>query len=666
MFDVFYYNQKPNLFAFEKPADSLDHAASLSTTEFFWYVDGNNDYTGFNFDWQSVPWEQHQVHVFPSQHQTDGNVYFAPKKLAVDRQLNFRQDQCVRANTSEIFFVDHFNPSSNERYAGLQVKYPTIQRVRYVDNEVDTIKRCAAKSRFDKFWVIDSRNRYDDFDFTWHPMSWDNTLTHVFPTKWHKWGNTFLLSKSTFLQHADWIKTLSELPNLSFVSSQSATADNDQLEIHYVDHGNAQNNLEDLRARFPQIKVTRFVDTYLDTFKRIASNSTADTVWIVSSLCDYTDFDFSWYPDPWQEEMLHCFGTDGLKKGDTFYMNVAEFRKQMVDIELLDWFNVVCYHEDTTIERYPVPVVYYTGDNLVATVAAHTFTSPYVAFMNRPGQIGIEPCVWRQQDRVVLPVTQDNGSALIPRDVKQYLKTQIYDYPYIDVTMATNQCRPMEVVFISYDETDADKNWEILKQQCPRAKRLHGVEGMDNALKQAAEMSISPWYYAVFAKTVVHPDFKFDFQPDLFQQPKHYIFHAQNPMNGLVYGHMGIVMYNCNIAKSLQSFGIDYTMSAAHEVVPQVSAVAAFNTTPYQTWRTAFREVAKLSQFNDESPTIENSYRLKVWCTKAQGDHAEWCLQGARDAVAFYTANSHDKAQLKNAFDWAWLKQYFTSLHGKQ
>jgi hypothetical protein len=35
MFDIFYSGKKPNLFAHEQQADSIEHAQSLSRTRFF-------------------------------------------------------------------------------------------------------------------------------------------------------------------------------------------------------------------------------------------------------------------------------------------------------------------------------------------------------------------------------------------------------------------------------------------------------------------------------------------------------------------------------------------------------------------------------------------------------------------------------------------------------
>jgi hypothetical protein len=126
---------------------------------------------------------------------------------------------------------------------------------------------------------------------------------------------------------------------------------------------------------------------------------------------------------------------------------------------------------------------------------------------------------------------------------------------------------------------------------------------------------------------------------------------------------MGVVMYNCNMVQSATTFGVDYTLSFKHEVVPIVSAIAKFNTTPYQTWRTAFREGAKLAQFSSQSKDLETEYRLRTWTKSAKGDYAEWCTRGARDGVEFYRANVDDSDALQQAFLWTWLREHFAGLY---
>jgi hypothetical protein len=246
------------------------------------------------------------------------------------------------------------------------------------------------------------------------------------------------------------------------------------------------------------------------------------------------------------------------------------------------------------------------------------------------------------------------------------INTQVYDYPYIDKTQISHDLALQDIVFISYDEPEADVNYEKLLTKFPRAKRVHGVVGMENALAEAAKASQTPWYFAVFGKTELHPDFDFTFQPDYFQQPKHYIFYSENRVNKLVYGEMAVIMYNCNLILDNigQEFGLDYTMSFPHEVVPIISTYGNFNTSPYHTWRTAFREVSKLYDIQSRTPTIETDYRINIWETVADGDYAEWALIGAKDGREFYLAYKDNYEYRKNSFNWQWLRNYFSERYG--
>ena len=79
MFDVFYHGPKPNLFAHERPATTLEQARRKSHTRFFWYIDGSKDLREFDFTWCVAPWEQHQTHIFLLNSQFEAfSVVFAP------------------------------------------------------------------------------------------------------------------------------------------------------------------------------------------------------------------------------------------------------------------------------------------------------------------------------------------------------------------------------------------------------------------------------------------------------------------------------------------------------------------------------------------------------------------------------------------------------------
>ena len=140
MYDVFYFGSKPNLFEFEQPADSLEHAAELCRTGYYWYIYGGNDYSNFDFEWRPAPWESHQLHTFPSQHQRTGGVYFANADTVANREWHFQ----------------------------------TNQRVHRLPNR--------------DLWEIPDNIDDNDFDYSWHPDETEPAYEYRFPSQWQPDG----------------------------------------------------------------------------------------------------------------------------------------------------------------------------------------------------------------------------------------------------------------------------------------------------------------------------------------------------------------------------------------------------------------------------------------------------------------------------------------------
>ena len=46
----------------------------------------------------------------------------------------------------------------------------------------------------------------------------------------------------------------------------------------------------------------------------------------------------------------------------------------------------------------------------------------------------------------------------------------------------------MDIIFISYDEPNADQNFEHLLDLAPHAQRIHGIKGIAQAHIAAAEL----------------------------------------------------------------------------------------------------------------------------------------------------------------------------------
>ena len=101
-----------------------------------------------------------------------------------------------------------------------------------------------------------------------------------------------------------------------------------------------------------------------------------------------------------------------------------------------------------------------------------------------------------------------------------------------------------DVVFLSYDEPNADLHYADLCAKVPWAKRVHGVKGSDHAHKAAAELSETEWFITVDADNIVDPKF-FNLDIDMSNtNTQVYCWCGQNNVNGLRYGNGGLKLWN--------------------------------------------------------------------------------------------------------------------------
>jgi hypothetical protein len=386
-------------------------------------------------------------------------------------------------------------------------------------------------------------------------------------------------------------------------------------------------------------------------------------VWVCSSICDYTEFDFSWHPEAWQATMLHVFASNEQKFGDTFFMHVPTFAAHAESKALLDWYDVN-YVPDVVVPRRAMPVIHHTDDTHVDAVKHTDWAGPLALFTinGMPITMPTVP-LWRKETKTIVPLSAGASAVIIPKTVKGSVKTQLYDYAHIDKTQRKRHGdRPLDVVFISNGEPNAEDNWMMLENRIinlepNRLHRVDKVNGRVAAYHAAARASTTPWFFAVFAKLAINPAFDWSWQPDRMQEPKHYIFHARNPVNGLEYGHQAMIAYNQQLTLGNLGVGLDFTLDSAHEVVPIMSGTAYYSYTPWMAWRTAFREVLKLCASTD----VESQYRLKQWLdseTNGLVNNEEWSVYGAEDAVEYYQGVNGDFEQLRKSYNWDWLASY--------
>lgn len=493
-------------------------------------------------------------------------------------------------------------------------------------------------------WHIPNGVDVRDMDFSWVPDPGEPPYIYQFATQHQKTGGPqYRVAGATEIKYLDMMR---------------AEVTDEAVPIFEIDHldGNA--------GQIPNtVRRVRYFDNYKDTLVRLAKNLKGkhEHVWVCSSICDYTDFDFSWHPETWQSTMLHVFASDEEKLGDTFYMHVPTFAERAEKKELLEWYNVN-FVPRVRVARRPLPVIRHSYDTHVAAVKTLDWSGPLAVFtVDRvPNRLPTIP-LWREKTKIVTPLNPGASSVIVPKTAVPSIKTQLYDYEHIDKTHMYNRNeQPLDVVFISNGEVNADQHWQRTTETANgnnRAVRVDGVNGRVAAYRAAAEASQTPWFFAVFAKLEVETDFDWSWQPDRLQQPKHYIFHAHNPVTGLEYGHMAMVAYNKQLVLQNAAPGLDFTLDQEHEVVPILSGVAHYHDSAWMAWRTAFRECIKLRH---SLPDVENEYRLQVWLGNnlVGTENGEWSRCGAADAVEYYDSVAGDFAELRRSYDWAWLADY--------
>lgn len=231
-----------------------------------------------------------------------------------------------------------------------------------------------------------------------------------------------------------------------------------------------------------------------------------------------------------------------------------------------------------------------------------------------------------------------------------------------------------DVFFLGYDETNIDKHFGFLQDRVPRAKKVGPIEGILEAHHECARLSTSDHFFLVDADADVSKhNFKFEFEDP--RSDTVYVWAAENPINGLTYGYGGIKLFSVEVILALKSFKGDMISNirgvslsddrrARVEFIDEVSCITRFNTSAFETWRSAFRECANLKsvalgKVRSTMPQDMAREFLKGWCDDRSlfGDFGSFCIAGAIQGQRF--AEENDNIDEMN--DFGWLRNEFES-----
>ena len=208
-----------------------------------------------------------------------------------------------------------------------------------------------------------------------------------------------------------------------------------------------------------------------------------------------------------------------------------------------------------------------------------------------------------------------------------------------------------DIVFISYDEENADENYEHLIKYFPNAKRVHGVEGIREAHVAAAKLANSNFFFTVDGDNKIIPNSDLSLPEDINENTV-YVWRCKNAVNNLVYGFGAIKLWPKKIFSDDLTHYTDHAMTATrnYKVINKLASTTHFNTSPFSAWRSGFREAVKLAKNIQENADQFSLQRLSIW--KSEGSSkpfGEWTIKGAKMGEAFFK-NSQD-IQLINDFE---------------
>jgi len=220
-----------------------------------------------------------------------------------------------------------------------------------------------------------------------------------------------------------------------------------------------------------------------------------------------------------------------------------------------------------------------------------------------------------------------------------------------------------EIFFISYQEPNADENWKKLKNRFPFAQRIHGIKGIHQAHIAAANRSLTKMFYVVDGDAEILDNFNFDYEVSSSETDVVCVWHSQNPVNGLIYGYGGVKLLPKDKVLNMPLNSVDMTLSLSDRFrsIPIVSNITKFNTDPFNTWKSAFRECVKLaSKPIDANYDDETDHRLEIWCTKGEDKpFGKFSLNGARLGKKYGLENIENPEALSKINDFDWLREQY-------
>ena len=212
-----------------------------------------------------------------------------------------------------------------------------------------------------------------------------------------------------------------------------------------------------------------------------------------------------------------------------------------------------------------------------------------------------------------------------------------------------------DIIYLSYDEPNAEKNYADLCSKVPWAKRVHGVEGSDAAHKACAKLSETDRFITVDGDNCIREEFlnqEIDFDEHADLENTVISWCGRNEINGLTYGNGGLKCWPRDYVLKMKTHEnadpnnahaqVDFCWDAQYIQMNSTYSDVYNNETPAQAWRAGFREGVKLATDRGVKISKEelknNHWRclhwLYIWTMiGADVKNGLWAIYGAREGL---------------------------------
>jgi hypothetical protein len=225
-----------------------------------------------------------------------------------------------------------------------------------------------------------------------------------------------------------------------------------------------------------------------------------------------------------------------------------------------------------------------------------------------------------------------------------------------------------DIIFLSYDEPNAEKNYADLLTKAPWAKRVHGVEGSDAAHKACAALSETEYFVTVDADNIVDPKFlevEVDIEKLGLTSDHVFSWCGRIHVNHLEYGNGGLKMWTRKFVNEMRTHEnsvegdergkVEFCFDEKYYQFNENYSESFTNGSDFQAWRAGFREGVKMS-LNQGSKVDnirniwwQNYHRLLIWCSVgADVKNGMWSILGAREGCYLTNCTDWDYANVRN------------------